>query len=68
MSAQTPCFRGSAAIKEWFVSALYKFKGVQEPPRSFGETDQYAQIQSVYDFIMTSWERDGQLQRSPRFK
>lgn len=63
LSAQTPFFRGSSAVKEWFVSGIYKFKGYVHPPRGYCETDQWAQILSFYNFVMKMWHKDGPLQR-----
>jgi hypothetical protein len=61
MSAQTRYFRGSSAIKEWFVSALYRFKEYEEPTRLYCETDQFAQILTLPRYVETLSEKDGSL-------
>ena len=61
MSAQTRYFRGSSAIKEWAVSALYRHKGYAEHKRVYGETDQYAQVLTFDVFAQKLLAKDGPL-------
>ncbi|CAO4838420.1 MAG: hypothetical protein CNLJKLNK_00041 [Holosporales bacterium] len=51
ISAQTPYFRGSAAINEWMTTALARYKGIHLEHKGYCQTDQLAQVLPYFAFL-----------------